>query len=150
MTSYNFLSQSVIVSYKAKLFSIAAFIYVIGLILNILLPLIVVYRSDGLWKKEDIIHEQPNVEFKHQLIAVLESRNESEPLSNNLIFWSTFLDLNNVFDNNQYRIPTIAVSPCFYGRFIQFTNILHIRRFIILCSNRTKKPITITTENMMK
>lgn len=106
MAFYSLFSHSIKIEYKGKLFSQATIFYSICVAVNLMLPLVIIYRSEGLWKTIEDLRVQPFVDFKHQLIVFLEM-NEPEP---GFKFWSSFPPLNKAYGPNHIRIPYITVS----------------------------------------
>ncbi|CAG2101942.1 unnamed protein product, partial [Medioppia subpectinata] len=71
---------------------------------NLFLPLFIVYRSDGFWRKIEFYREQPDINFKHNLILMLQLR-DSVPAFK---FWSTYPNLNTAFRSDQLSLPYIT------------------------------------------
>ena len=58
----------------------------------------------GFWKKSDVYLEQPHINFKHEMILLLETENLDQTLA-----WSTDNRFN-LLMQDQARIPSIKVS----------------------------------------
>ncbi|CAE1313410.1 TMEM231 [Acanthosepion pharaonis] len=101
MAIYNVFSHPVLHQYKTHVFSKATVIQVLTILLTFILPLIIVYRSDGLWIREIRYREQPKITFKKELIFLLHlSTNQS------YVTYSTFQNYNNL-QQQFLRIPLI-------------------------------------------
>ncbi|XP_054164730.1 transmembrane protein 231-like [Oppia nitens] len=104
MSFYTIYLKSIKISYKSKLLSESTLFYSLCLISNLFIPLFIVYRSDGFWRKIEFFSEQPDINFKHNLILVLQL-NHSLP---GFKFWSTYPQLNSVLRSNQLSLPYIT------------------------------------------
>ena len=91
-------------TFWADSLSSATLFYRLSWLLNIVLPLILVFRSDGLWIKSMTIEEQPDVNFKHEYVAIVEV---VRPFPGHLIY-STFPRFNNLFEARFIRSPQVA------------------------------------------
>ena len=105
MSLHTFYSSAIKVHHRAKWLSTTAIFYFLCFTFNIFIPLFVVYNSDGLWRKVEFFREQPNINFKHNLIAILQLKNSPD-----IKFWSTFPHLNHLFGPHQLSVPYITVS----------------------------------------
>lgn len=105
MAFYNIFSHSIKISYKAKLFSESTIFYILCILANLLIPLFIVYRSDGLWRKIEFYREQPDINFKHNLILILKLKDSVPEFK----FWSTFSEMNKAFGSDQLCVPHISV-----------------------------------------
>ena len=108
MAFYTIFSHSIKTSYKTKLFSESTLFYILCIISNLLIPIVVIYKSDGLWRKVEFYREQPDINFKHNLILLLQLK-DSYP---GFKFWSTYSHLNQAFRSDQISVPFIRVSLC--------------------------------------
>lgn len=106
MAFHTIFSHSIKISYKAKLFSQSTLFSCICLFANLLLPLLITYKSDGFWRKIELYREQPDINFKHNLILMLELKDSITEFK----FWSTFANLNNAFGSDQLCVPYISVN----------------------------------------
>uniref|UniRef100_T1K6L4 Transmembrane protein 231 n=1 Tax=Tetranychus urticae TaxID=32264 RepID=T1K6L4_TETUR len=106
MSLITLFSRPLIVHYKSSKISQATLFTIITWIINILYPWIIVYQTDGLWKKVDYFWEKPQVNFKYDLIMMAKLKNTS--ISSNQIIWSSFPQLNNQLDQKKIRIPFIS------------------------------------------
>ena len=102
MSLFTLFEIPITFKYKSKLFSQGFLFDLICIAFNIIIPLVIVYSSDGLWKKLSTFNEQPNVNFKHNLMMILQTKN-------NFLFWSTFPSINRAVSYEQLRIPYIKV-----------------------------------------
>lgn len=84
--------------------SSAALFYRLSWILNLIVPLILVFRSDGLWIKNMTIEEQPDINFKHQYLIILDV---VRPFPGHLIH-STFPQFNDLFEPQLIRAPQVS------------------------------------------
>lgn len=87
--------------YSSSIFSIGFLINYFLIKLCITLPIIVIYKSGGLWNKIDFYQEQPIIKFKHDLFIVMEFTDQN-------YFWSNSADFK--IDTNYIKIPSINVS----------------------------------------
>lgn len=87
--------------YKSRLCSKAFLFFVICVILTLVLPFLVAYSSQGFWKRTDTYREQPDVNWKHELLVVLETLDDTS-----YICWSTFPRFNSLVEDH-LRVPSI-------------------------------------------
>lgn len=97
-------------SYRTVCFSKACGFYFLCFILTFIPPLLVAYRSEGFWKKSDVYLEQPHINFKHEMILLLETENLDQTLA-----WSTDNRFN-LLMQDQARIPSIKSSETDWNR----------------------------------
>ena len=107
MPILTFFSRPIKINYRASRFSKAALFYHITTALNILVRWILVYRSDGLWRKIEFFQEQPTVRYNHDLILSVDIVNSSTPIDR--IVWTTFSKINRQLNQNMIRSPLINV-----------------------------------------
>ncbi|CAG2181578.1 unnamed protein product, partial [Oppiella nova] len=60
--------------------------------------------SDGFWRKVEFYREQPDINFKHNLILVLQLRDTAPAYK----LWSTYPHLNAAFPSDQLSLPYIT------------------------------------------
>ncbi|KAK7070292.1 hypothetical protein SK128_019979 [Halocaridina rubra] len=90
------------VFYKSSVCSKASLVVLVLFVTTVVTPLIIVYRSQGLWIKEAEYREQPNVLFKHQMLLVVET-------SDGPLVWSSS-SIYNSHMKNYLRTPLIKSS----------------------------------------
>ncbi|RWS14542.1 transmembrane protein 231-like protein, partial [Dinothrombium tinctorium] len=95
-------SQPTRIVHKSTFYSKATAFHIICFILNVTLPLIIIYKSDGLWKKEEVFTEQPEISFAYNLILMLDT---DDPIGN--IVWTSLPQLNLAIDPKIIRAPII-------------------------------------------
>lgn len=115
MPLYQLFSQLVRVEYKARVFSRATAFAIICWVAKILLPLVVVYRSEGIWLKSDSYIEQPDVNFKHDMLLMVELL---KPNQGKTLVWSTFPKFQAVLEGSSVRAPQISVSVILSESFV--------------------------------
>ncbi|VDI50122.1 transmembrane protein 231-like isoform X1 [Mytilus galloprovincialis] len=101
MAVYEVFSHPELRRYKTHICSKASIILVVVLFVTVIPPLFVVYRSYGFWLKEGFYEETPDIEFKRQLLLVLELENEGD-----FITYSTYQRYNQLQQQN-LRVPLI-------------------------------------------
>lgn len=87
---------------SSSIFSVAFLVNYFLIKLCLTLPIIVIYKSGGLWTKIDYHLEQPSIRFKHDLFLIMEFDHQN-------YFWSNSPDFK--IDSNYIKIPSINVSP---------------------------------------
>uniref|UniRef100_A0A915J8A7 Transmembrane protein 231 n=1 Tax=Romanomermis culicivorax TaxID=13658 RepID=A0A915J8A7_ROMCU len=94
-------SESKRVHFKAHLFSKACMLNALLILLVVLCPLLIAFRSQGFWIKINSYDEWPTVNFKHKFLfcALLE---------NDHLFWSSYDFLNRA--ENRHLRPIILTS----------------------------------------
>jgi len=98
---YEIHSQPILQRYKAHICSAATIFNIVSLALTYILPILIAYLSQGFWLKESTYREQPDVNFKHQVILILQGSDV-----NTLVTYSTYQNYNNLVAAN-LRIPFI-------------------------------------------
>lgn len=91
-------------SFWADKLSSAYILYRLSWLVNMILPLMIVFRSDGLWIKSSSFEEQPDVNFKHQYLVILEV---VRPHPGQMIY-STFPRFNSLFERRFIRSPQVS------------------------------------------
>ncbi|KAM7147114.1 transmembrane protein 231 isoform 3-T3 [Macrochelys suwanniensis] len=91
------------VRYRAGLCSTAALGLLLLWALTYLPPLLVAYRSQGLWLKQSTYVEQPTVQFQYEVLLV--AMTGADPGS--FLAWSTFPAFNRL-QEDQLRVPLIS------------------------------------------
>lgn len=71
---YTVWGHAVEVTYTTTILSKATVFYVVSSLLTVIPPLLIAYRSQGFWIKTATYTEQPDIHFKHSVIALLEMR----------------------------------------------------------------------------
>ena len=92
------------VLFKAPLLSPANVVCILTWKLNVLIALLVVYRSGGLWIKSLSVFVKPDVHFQHDFMLVLD---KTHPSPGKLVY-STFPDLNQMLSSSNFRIPRVS------------------------------------------
>uniref|UniRef100_A0A452IZG4 Transmembrane protein 231 n=1 Tax=Gopherus agassizii TaxID=38772 RepID=A0A452IZG4_9SAUR len=98
------------VRYRAGLCSTAALGLLLLWALTYLPPLLVAYRSQGLWLKQSTYMEQPTVQFQYEVLLV--AMTGADPGS--FLAWSTFPAFNRL-QEDQLRVPLISVGYLQWG-----------------------------------
>lgn len=108
MNLYHLFSRPLFIHYYGRLLSEATLFYIIITLIQFLLPLIIVWRSDSFWIKESSYREMPDVDFKKNFIFFINTFNKDNKSEITYAF-STINKLNQLFNDNQKWIP-ISVS----------------------------------------
>ncbi|XP_071513488.1 transmembrane protein 231 [Panulirus ornatus] len=85
--------------YKTSLCSKATLFSVVTFVVTAITPLLIVYRSHGLWIKEAEFREQADIRFKHQVLMLTDT-------SLGPVVWSTNPAFNSLM-KNYLRVPLI-------------------------------------------
>ncbi|XP_025776627.1 transmembrane protein 231 [Herpailurus yagouaroundi] len=103
MALYELFSHPVERGYRAGLCSKAALFLLLAAVLTYIPPLLVAFRSHGLWLKRSSYEEQPTVRFQHQvlLVALL------GPDHGGFLAWSTFPAFNRL-QGDHLRVPLVS------------------------------------------
>ncbi|XP_053200958.1 transmembrane protein 231-like [Panonychus citri] len=107
MSLITLFSRPLIVNYKSSILSQATLFTLISWIINILYPWIIVYQTDGLWKKVDYFWEKPEIHFKYDCIMLIKLRNMTTIPSDQIV-WTSFPQFNNQLDQKMIRVPFIT------------------------------------------
>ncbi|XP_053633936.1 transmembrane protein 231 [Cherax quadricarinatus] len=99
MVVYVVYKRPMLITHKTTTCSKATLFWVLSVIVSTLTPLVVVYRSAGLWIKEADYREQADVRFKHQVLIITDTSSGS-------IVWSTNSAFNSLMEN-YLRIPIV-------------------------------------------
>ena len=106
-------SRPLLVEYRARVLSLqtTTFFLLYGVALRYLLPLAIVWGTDGFWVKEATFREAPKVAFKRQFYLLLEGTNSSsnhanEPLAFGYSSWPAVNEA--LKAQNQYIPLTIS------------------------------------------
>ena len=102
MGSFTLWKQTPIVSYKSSVCSKGAVFLGLCSILTFIPPFLIAYRSNGFWLKVATYREQPEIHFKHNVIAIVDT---ADP--NGYIIWSTYPALNEMVPSS-FRVPVIS------------------------------------------
>ncbi|XP_065423802.1 transmembrane protein 231 isoform X2 [Chrysemys picta bellii] len=103
------------VRYRAGLCSTAALGLLLLWALTYLPPLLVAYRSQGLWLKQSTYMEQPTVQFQYEVLLV--AMTGADPGS--FLAWSTFPAFNHL-QEDQLRVPLISRMSTFVMQSMAF------------------------------
>ncbi|KAM4833510.1 transmembrane protein 231 [Thomomys bottae] len=103
MALYEIFSHPIERGYRAGLCSKAALFLLLATALTYVPPLLVAFRSHGLWLKRSSYEEQPAVRFQHQvlLVALL------GPEPGGFLAWSTFPAFNRL-QGDHLRLPLVS------------------------------------------
>lgn len=101
MVVYNVHNEVVTRQFRAHICSFATIFSICVIGITYLSPLFLAYNSLGFWLKESTYREQPEVNYKHHLILLVQG---SDPGS--LIGYSTYPNFNLLL-GDKIRIPTI-------------------------------------------
>ncbi|KAF7278344.1 hypothetical protein GWI33_008559 [Rhynchophorus ferrugineus] len=66
--------------YKAFLLSKATLVILICNLITIVLPFVLAYNTGGFWLKQDVIYEQPEIQFKGQYLLVVTFDDPDKPI----------------------------------------------------------------------
>ncbi|CAH1780180.1 unnamed protein product [Owenia fusiformis] len=99
MAVFQIFSQAEQRRYYAHVCSKASIFMIFVIALTFIPPFFIAYRSYGFWLRVDNYEEQPQVQFKHQLLVTMET-------SDSYITWSTFQNYNQLQQAN-LRIPVL-------------------------------------------
>ena len=102
MGSYILWKQTPVVSYKSSVCSTGTVFLALCSILTFIPPFLIAYRSNGFWLKVATYQEQPDIHFKHNVIAIVDSTSPDSYL-----VWSTYPTLNEMVGGN-YRSPIVS------------------------------------------
>ncbi|XP_026757163.2 transmembrane protein 231 [Galleria mellonella] len=80
MGLYKLYSCNVEIQYKSWFLSKAMLFTMITMVLNVILPFFVAYRSRGFWLKSQSYYEQPVVHFTYDYLLVAETVDPSQPI----------------------------------------------------------------------
>ncbi|KXJ17698.1 transmembrane protein 231 [Exaiptasia diaphana] len=101
MVMYEVHRHPVLQKYRTHICSKATIFQFFVIWLTYLPPLIIAFVTYGFWMKESSFREQPNVQFKHQLLLVAQGNTPGSYLA-----YSTFLNFNQLLQQN-LRIPLV-------------------------------------------
>uniref|UniRef100_A0A8C4X199 Transmembrane protein 231 n=1 Tax=Eptatretus burgeri TaxID=7764 RepID=A0A8C4X199_EPTBU len=93
-----------LVRYRAGIFSRASLFTLACLLLTCICPLLIAYRSHGLWPRTASYVEQPRVTFRHEVLLMLHLQQSDQFLA-----WSTFQNLNGMLGDS-LRIPLVKAN----------------------------------------
>lgn len=111
MNYYNLFSRSLKIQYHGQLFSEAMFFWILITLIRFILPLIIVWKSDGFWIKENQFREQPDVNFKKQFILIIETSDPEQ-----IFGFSTFEFINQEFRQlNSWIAINVQVCDVYFG-----------------------------------
>ncbi|XP_042220198.1 transmembrane protein 231-like isoform X2 [Homarus americanus] len=99
MGLYAVFQRPQFITHKTSWCSKATLFWIFTLVLTVMTPLVVVYRSNGLWIREAEFREQADVRFKHQVLLIIDT-------SLGPVVWSTYPAFNSLM-GNYLRIPLI-------------------------------------------
>ncbi|CAM1299132.1 TMEM231 (predicted) [Pycnogonum litorale] len=85
--------------YKSSFWSKASAFKIITTLVTFIAPLLIAYRSQGFWKKEDSYREQPDVHYKHEIILMIQTQKD-------FVGWSSFSSYNQLLQKH-LRVPMI-------------------------------------------
>lgn len=102
-------SHPVTVKYKASICTKGTVFIITSILLAIIPPFLIVYRSQGFWIREDFYREQPQVSFKHEVILVLGMRDGSYRA------WSTYSNFN-MLQQDHLIIPVVKTREEDFNR----------------------------------
>ena len=102
MVLYNIHSDVLEKTYRAHICSFAT-LFCIGIgVLTYVTPLFIAHQSIGLWLQEDYFREQPEVNYKHDFILLVQGKDP-----NSILGYSTYRKFND-FLGESVRIPTVT------------------------------------------
>ena len=86
---------------SSSVFSIGFLVNWFLIKLALTVPIVVIYKTGGLWQKIDSMIEQPNIKFKHDLFLVMEFEHQN-------YYWTNQPDFK--IDFGYLKIPSIDVG----------------------------------------
>lgn len=104
MAVYEVYSHPALLRYKTNVCTCATMFVLIVYFLTYIPPLLVAYKSQGLWLKRSTYEEQPVVQFQYQMLMIGATGTAGE-----FVAWSTFPNFNRLLGNN-LRIPAVSVK----------------------------------------
>lgn len=109
MFSYQVFSRSFVIQYRSRLLSETTVFYLLwSVAFRFLIPLAIVWNMDGFWLKYNSFNEMPDVQFKKQLILVLDGYSQMEPNILKQFSYTSFPTMSKAFNLiGQYRPVSI-------------------------------------------
>uniref|UniRef100_A0A0M3IMI4 Transmembrane protein 231 n=1 Tax=Ascaris lumbricoides TaxID=6252 RepID=A0A0M3IMI4_ASCLU len=95
--------------YKASTCSAAFLCRTLTIIFALILPLVITFATQGMWKKYGEYGEQPSVQFKNRYIIMLKGASNDD-----YFLWSTYPVLNQA-EHSRLRIPIIEATTADYN-----------------------------------
>ncbi|XP_071958593.1 transmembrane protein 231-like [Antedon mediterranea] len=99
MAVYEVYSHPIQQRYKSSFCTKASVFIIVMFLLTSIPPFLVTYSSQGFWIKEGVYREQAEVNFKHELLLILET-------SDSYIAWSTYEHFN-VLEQSNLVVPVV-------------------------------------------
>ncbi|XP_072291101.1 transmembrane protein 231 [Eucyclogobius newberryi] len=103
MALYEVYSHPALVRYTSSACTKATLFAVAAACLTYVCPLLVAYRSQGLWLKTSTYEEQPVVRFQYETVLVASTSDQGD-----YVAWSTFPHFNQLLGGH-LRIPALSV-----------------------------------------
>ncbi|XP_069822253.1 transmembrane protein 231 isoform X3 [Dendropsophus ebraccatus] len=103
MAIYEVYSHPLLIRYRTSICSKATLFLFMVLVLTYIPPLLVAYRSQGFWLKQNTYEEQPKVNFRYEALLIALNSN-----TGGYIAWSTFQTFNSLV-GDRLRIPQVSV-----------------------------------------
>lgn len=108
---------------SSSIFSIAFLVNWFLIKLALTIPIVVIYKSGGLWQKLDTVIEQPDIKFRHDLFLIMEFDHQN-------YFWTNQPDLK--LDADFLKIPSIDVGLPFVFNYLLLTHSLILTNVFVL------------------
>ena len=105
----NLFVKPLYIHYNSRLLSEATIFFIIITLIRFILPLMIVWRTDSFWIKESEYREMPDIDFRKDLILLLNVKtiaNQEE----HIIGFSTIDAINRILDDDKYLIPINIVQ----------------------------------------
>ncbi|XP_072752246.1 transmembrane protein 231-like [Anoplolepis gracilipes] len=80
MAAIEIFSSSVTYKYKSKLYSCASIIVFVFIVLSLLTPLFIIYNAGGIWMRNRMHAETPDVHFEYKYLLLAEVDPYEEPI----------------------------------------------------------------------
>ncbi|XP_067931768.1 transmembrane protein 231-like [Watersipora subatra] len=105
MAMYDVYSHPEFRRYRASICSKASIFMLFMYLFTFIIPILIIYRTNGLWITTWTVEEQPEIKFKHQVITFADIR-DSRYVNPSFLAWSTYPQFNIIHQAN-LRIPAI-------------------------------------------
>lgn len=100
----NIFSRPLLLEYRSRLLTWSTLVISSLTIIHYVLPLYLVWTSDGFWIKESHFREMPNVEFTRQLVTLLEI-DDNRTSTSRIYGFSTFATINAALEREANLLP---------------------------------------------
>lgn len=104
----NVFSQPLTLHYGCNLFSVAFLVNGLLVLFSLVLPYMIVYQTDELWKRVEFTAQRHFVQFADQMVVRAQVKSVDSSLVRTLL-WSTVAQFNQQIQPNSIRIPSYYV-----------------------------------------